>query len=926
MTISAQPVPTTYACASTTGPYSFPYRILLNSDLAVTRINAAGVRALLTLTTDYTVSGAGSSSGANVTTTLAYADGHLELWISIPDTQGTAYSANGPFPAASHEAALDKLTLIAAQDREVIGRALVRPRGETDYDTRGLKVTGLADGVNPTDAVTREQYDALHDAFVAGATVSSTVFASKAALAATVVDAGLPLVFIPNLGTWVAGAAHVVAELNTASHLGAKNFVYAPSERGTNALAVTCTGDGVVGGSRAFTGTDSKVGFRALMYASTYLFKGVAFVPAGKFLTSETIDVGYGDQFTTATLEGDGACSRGEAGKGGTAILCAHWGAGINVQGARNSRVKDLTLCSLNWNDLETRGVGTNTGNTVDQIVLANWLASAAPSVASSRYAPHVGLAIDGASGTAQSDHYADKTFANGSGVSGQYSKQPSNNVSVSHVTITGFAVGVVTQPGDFDANGDSIYFDQVVVEYAQIAFSIGQGQMRNLALRDCIITQCHTGLTNSVHGKRIGFLSGSVENTQISNCVQWFDIGYGPGAGPLTWLGCYSESLWRLGRIIGPGGSFNAPVKLQSCQANFDMQNNGTVHANGFPVHNLEVGLPGLLMVEGCGFNDYQSVFSVSGVGAQHSWKGNRFNPSSPDGTLSGARPNAYQRRFHNATCGGLVESDRPASFEGGFASFDLVAGTEGPVATPSNLSPGGRALNACVWSASATPKNSPNAAPSPMPPVYGSYDKADAGTIVSAVLAGLELVVTFNAAVTPAKRLQSGAVNGGALRDFETGFVCLIHSVTGDVVTATLQNGYRYNGTVYTYFAVSGADIAPTTSPFVGNVGTLQVMNCGYFVPSYELWGDFTSGNPVATNVGRPDGYFGFSAEIQAGDALYIDTTRSPIFAAAADAIVSSVNGGANTITFAGNATATKTRVPLGVWIMAPPANHAP
>ncbi|MDB5433561.1 MAG: hypothetical protein JWP35_4677 [Caulobacter sp.] len=121
MTISAQPTPKTYTCAGTTGPYGFPYRFLTTADLLVTRISAGGVRTGLDLGADYSVSGAGDNAGGAVSTVASYADGQIEVWLAVEETQNTAYTPGDPFPANAHESALDKLTLLSAMRRQEIG-------------------------------------------------------------------------------------------------------------------------------------------------------------------------------------------------------------------------------------------------------------------------------------------------------------------------------------------------------------------------------------------------------------------------------------------------------------------------------------------------------------------------------------------------------------------------------------------------------------------------------------------------------------------------------------------------------------------------------------------------------------------------------------------------------------------------------------
>lgn len=154
-----------YAGAGTTGPFAVDFRFLEDSHLQVIRTSAAGVATTLTLTTDYTVTGAGGTSG-EVTLVAALAVGEtLTVLRNVPATQETDYVQNDAFPAESHERALDKLTMIAQQQSEILSRAITVPTGESSvpslpaaadrantllaFDANGDPVVTLP---NPTDA------------------------------------------------------------------------------------------------------------------------------------------------------------------------------------------------------------------------------------------------------------------------------------------------------------------------------------------------------------------------------------------------------------------------------------------------------------------------------------------------------------------------------------------------------------------------------------------------------------------------------------------------------------------------------------------------------------------------------------------------------------------------------------------------------
>src|SRR4051812_40402438 len=112
-----------YATNATTGPWTVPFYFLASDELAVTYTDAAGVDHTLTLNVDYTVVGAGDPDGGTITTTQAYAaGGQLVILRDMLLTQETEYVDGDGFPAKSHERALDRLTMIAQQLREMFIR------------------------------------------------------------------------------------------------------------------------------------------------------------------------------------------------------------------------------------------------------------------------------------------------------------------------------------------------------------------------------------------------------------------------------------------------------------------------------------------------------------------------------------------------------------------------------------------------------------------------------------------------------------------------------------------------------------------------------------------------------------------------------------------------------------------------------------
>ena len=113
-----------YAGAGTTGPFAVGFRFLEDAHLRVVKTNSQGVDADLILGIDFFASGAGEANGSVILVAPLATNERLTILRAVPATQEADYVQNDAFPAESHERALDKLTMIAQQQAEQLGRTL----------------------------------------------------------------------------------------------------------------------------------------------------------------------------------------------------------------------------------------------------------------------------------------------------------------------------------------------------------------------------------------------------------------------------------------------------------------------------------------------------------------------------------------------------------------------------------------------------------------------------------------------------------------------------------------------------------------------------------------------------------------------------------------------------------------------------------
>ena len=127
MTVSTTSNKVSFSANGSTTVFAYNFKIFADADLTVIIRAADGTETTKTLTTHYTVSGAGSASGGNVTFTSGNTPASGETVViqrKLTLTQGTDYVANDPFPAESHEDALDRLTFITQQIQEEVDRSI----------------------------------------------------------------------------------------------------------------------------------------------------------------------------------------------------------------------------------------------------------------------------------------------------------------------------------------------------------------------------------------------------------------------------------------------------------------------------------------------------------------------------------------------------------------------------------------------------------------------------------------------------------------------------------------------------------------------------------------------------------------------------------------------------------------------------------
>ena len=138
MTISSTTVKNSYSGNGTLDTFNYTFKIFADADIQVIIRDATATETVKTLTTHYTVTGAGSASGGTIVFTAGNIPSATETVVirrASPQTQAIDYIANDPFPAESHEEGLDRSMMAIQQLQEEIDRSIKLSRTNTMTST-----------------------------------------------------------------------------------------------------------------------------------------------------------------------------------------------------------------------------------------------------------------------------------------------------------------------------------------------------------------------------------------------------------------------------------------------------------------------------------------------------------------------------------------------------------------------------------------------------------------------------------------------------------------------------------------------------------------------------------------------------------------------------------------------------------------------
>jgi hypothetical protein len=303
-----------YATDGTSTTFAIGFYFLANSHLQVVYTDSAGAETTLTLTTDYSVTGAGDENGGSITTVETYASGgYITIVRNVPITQLTDYVAQDAFPAESHEAALDKLTMVAQQQDELLARSLSFPvsdpitRAEATLPITSLRLDRLLvfddlTGLPEMSTITQTQLaSAVAAAYAAGSTADAVSYinAGTGAVSRTVQSRLRDIVVDDDFGTFAQAKTRADAALLPLLADPTVNLVHEPPLGGGEVPTNGYMRKGLMLGHMTIgngpAGIDAMVGIRGDEYYTNVEqeVRGVSFVVRNTRTTPDESTLGW---------------------------------------------------------------------------------------------------------------------------------------------------------------------------------------------------------------------------------------------------------------------------------------------------------------------------------------------------------------------------------------------------------------------------------------------------------------------------------------------------------------------------------------------------------------------------------------------------------------------------------------------------------
>lgn len=318
----------------------------------------------------------------------------------------------------------------------------------------------------------------------------------------------------------------------------------------------------IVTWSEVLTGTDNTAAIQAALdFAQQNFYPQVKF-PNGKFLVSDTLNVGYGNQFISLQLFAARRAAYQGNGYGTTIFSTKTDRPLISIISGRNVTLQGLTLIGRNR-------IFAQYSQWFDNILSSDpldWMSPAINPAGSNpggiqSTAPYAGIAEDAYCAVQPTIHYPQRAFPSWTGLSANYSASynQTSETLIEDCDIEGFGVQFVSGLVN-DNQGDFIKFNRLVLQGGPYGISINNNQSRNVETRNLDYAGFHTLFSGTNLGKADGEIVGPFDNIGGGGSYQTFDFQNMGICGPVTVDNLYFENQVRVGNFVA-SQAFSPPV-----------------------------------------------------------------------------------------------------------------------------------------------------------------------------------------------------------------------------------------------------------------------------------------------------------------------------------------------------------------------------
>lgn len=320
--------------------------------------------------------------------------------------------------------------------------------------------------------------------------------------------------------------------------------------------------------SETLTGTDNYQAFQAALDFAMQNRCSDVRVPLGKYLISDTLNMGWGDSFYEVHLIGVNRAAFAGSLPGPSLYFTKVDRPAISVQGARSSSIQGIALIGRNrvfaqYAQWFSNNLSSDALDWLDPRFIPNGNNPGGLQT----HSPYAGITQDAYSGTQPIDHYPDKSFPTWTGLSTQYNKVLSSDVLIQDCDIEGFAVQI-TSGLNTNNQGDFLKMYRLILSAGAYGVSINNTQSRNVEFRNASYSAFHTLFSGTNLGLGTGEIVGPIDNISGGGSYQFFDFSNMGFSGPLLINNLYCENQIRIGNFVG-NSAFSCNVILRGGNIN---------------------------------------------------------------------------------------------------------------------------------------------------------------------------------------------------------------------------------------------------------------------------------------------------------------------------------------------------------------------